>query len=57
MIFSPCSMNIGTLTTNPVSKVASFNAFVAVFPATAGALSVTSNTTFSGKLIPIISSP
>ena len=46
IILSPCSMNIGTLTTKPVSKVTSFKALFAVLPATAGLLSVTSKAIF-----------
>ena len=41
-------INKGTFTIYPVSILASLFAFVAVFPLTAGSVSITSNSIFSG---------
>ena len=57
IISSPCSINIGTLTSKPVSTIASFKAFVLVSPLTAGSHWVTLRVTLSGKITPKISSP
>ena len=48
-------MNNGTLTTRPFSNVASFCALLVVLPLTASVVSVTTYSTFSGNVIPIIS--
>ena len=45
---SPSLINNGTLTTAPVSNVAGFVAFVAVFPLTPGSVETTSRITFAG---------
>ena len=51
LILSPISIKSGTLISAPVSSIAGFVAFVAVFPANPGSVSVTSRSTKLGGSI------